>query len=98
MTVTETELLAADVPQELVAVTVLVLVAFTDLVVPVPPPLQAKVQPVQGLVIVNVCDWPAQRVTGPVGVTVGVTGSGFTVTATVLLVEDVPQVLVAVTV
>ena len=97
-TVTETELLAAEVPQLLVAVTVLVLVVLTDLVVPVPPPLQAKVQPVHGLVIVNVCDWPAQRVTGPVGVTVGVTGSGFTVTATVLLATEVPQVFVPVTV
>ena len=35
---TDTALLAADVPQLFCAVTVLVLAAVTDLVVPVPPP------------------------------------------------------------
>lgn len=97
-TVTATLLLAADVPQEFVAVTVFVLVVLMTLVVPVPPPLQANVQPVQGLLIVSVCVCPAQSVTGPAGVTVGTTGNGFTVTETLLLVAEVPQLLVAVTV
>jgi hypothetical protein len=98
LTVTETELELAEVPQLLVAVTVLVLVALTTLVVPVPPPLHAKVQPVQGLVIVSVCVLGEQMVTGPAGVTVGVTGSGLTVTSTELEAGEVPQLLVAVTV
>lgn len=66
--------------------------------VPVAPLLQSKVQPVQGLLIVSVCDWLEQILNGPAGVTTGVTGSGLTVRLTALLVEVVPQELVAVTV
>lgn len=85
-------------PQELVDVAVYVPAVFTEVVVPEPPLLQLNVQPVQGLDIVSVCDWPEQMVTGPAGVTVGTTGSGLTVTATELLAAEVPQELVAVTV
>ena len=48
--------------------------------------------------MVNVCEPLPQIATGPAGVTVGTTGNGFTVTATLLLAAEVPQELVEVTV
>ena len=48
--------------------------------------------------MVNVCELPVQMLTGPAGVTVGTTGFGVTVIATLLLAVDVPQELVEVTV
>ena len=74
-TFTVTALLAEDVPQLLDAVTVLVLEVLTLLVVPVPPPDHAKVQPLHGLLTVSVVDCPWQIFTGPAGVTIGVTGN-----------------------
>ena len=46
----------------------------------------------------SVVDWPAQISTGPAGVSTGVTGSGVTLTVTLLLLAEVPQELVEVTV
>ena len=69
-----TVLLATDVPHVLVAVAVYTPATLMLVVVPVPPLLQRNVQPVHGLDMVSVCDWPAQSVTGPDGVTVGVAG------------------------